>query len=326
MTAYYATHVAHDKPITSGAIVGSGAMGAIIGRALVEAGVDTTFIDVMPELVAHLNDQGLLVERGSVKTKLSVRATTDPATLGVVDVVIFMVKGYQTDSAARLASPLVDANTTVVTLQNGWGHGDVLSAHFDPRQLVAGITYHSGTVRGRGHIAHTNVTDAPTYVGPLADADLVGAERVADALRAGGLHAQAIRGIRTEIWKKVVLSAAVLAPSALTRLTDGGLLAEGELGELTTALTREAVAVGRAAGFDVDAEESIDSLVGILSGSGSGRPSMLQDLEAQRRTEIDAINGAVARLGAQHGVETPLNSAMVGLVQGCEAAHSYHTA
>ncbi len=304
----------------SAAIVGAGAMGSIVGAALVEAGVRTHFVDVSEALVDHLGADGLTIERGGRARSVDVAATTDPASVGPVDAVLFFVKCYQTAAASELARPLVGGATTVATLQNGWGNGDVLASHFPPERLVPGITYHSGTVRGLGLVAHTNLGDAPTLVGPYAGDDVSGAALLADDLRRGGLGVEVTPGIRSEVWKKVVLNSATLPTAALTRLTAGALGAHARMSRLVAGLARESSVVGRAAGFDVDPEERVSAIAGILDGAGDGKASMLQDVEAGRRTEIDVINGAVVQLAELHGVEVPLNRAMAALIAGYEQA------
>ena len=252
---------------------------------------------------------------------MRVPATVDPAEVGVVDAVIFFVKCYHSDAAASLAAPLVGPETVVATLQNGWGNGDVLARHFRPDQVVIGVTYHSGTLAGPGRVRHTNTSDAPTLVGPLTGDDLTGAEALAAAIRAGGLKADALPDIGTEIWKKLTLNSCALPTSALTRFTAGSLTRLDSMSQLVDGIIQETVAVGRANGFPIDVRERLDTIHTALDAAGEGKASMLQDVESGRRTEIEVINGAVVRLGDQLGVDVPLNRAMVALVSGYEVAN-----
>jgi 2-dehydropantoate 2-reductase len=304
------------------AVIGAGAMGSIVGAALIDGGVDTHFVDVSPALIGQLSDKGLRIRRGEQERVLAVHATGDPSEIGPVDAVLFFVKCYHTEAAAELATPLVGPATAVVSLQNGWGNGDVLASHFSAEQLVVGITYHSGTVLDVGLVNHSNVNDAPTFIGPFVGDDLTATERLAAALRAGGMTVTATSAIRTEIWKKLVLNAGTLATSALTRFTAGALGADAAMHELVDELAREAVAAGRAQGYHVDADERIASIAKILEGAGAGKASMLQDIEANRQTEIAVINEAVVRVADAHGIPVPLNRAMVALVRGYERANS----
>jgi len=296
-------------------------MGGIVGATLAEGGADVTLIDVSEAVVERINRQGLTIERGGVERTLSIPATLEPADVGICDAVVFFVKCYHSVAAATLASSLVGPKTTVATLQNGWGNGDVLARHFPAEQIVIGVTYHSGTLAGPGHVVHTNTSDAPTYIGPYVGEEPEQAEGLAAGLRSGGLRAEARSDIRTEIWKKLVLNSSALPTSAVTRSTAGELTRVAAMRELVDRLISETVAVGRAQGFEIDEAERREAVHGILSAAGTGKASMLQDVEAGRRTEIDVINGAVVRVADEVGVDVPINRTMVALMSGYEAAN-----
>jgi 2-dehydropantoate 2-reductase len=299
------------------AVVGAGAMGAIFGARFAQAGHDTHLLDVAVPLVDKINSDGITVVRGDDETVTQVPATTDPASVGPVDLVVFCVKCYHTPSAAEAARPLVDSSTFVASLQNGWGNGDVLAGVFPPEQIVVGVTYNSGTVLDVGRVAHPGV--GPTTVGSFTDGEGGGPERLAEALTDGGLEATVASPIRPEIWKKLILNAATLPTAALIGMNAGALTAHPEMKELVSETAREAVAVARALGYDIDEQERIDAIHGLLERAGPARGSMLQDFEARRRTEIDVINGAVVRAAADTDVPVPINRAFVALVKGWES-------
>jgi 2-dehydropantoate 2-reductase len=303
------------------AIVGAGAMGGIMGATLADGGADVTFLDVAAPLVERVNEHGITIERGGEERTRRLPATTDPHAIGRVDALVFFVKCYHTEAAASLAAPLAGPDTVVATLQNGWGNGDVLARYFDPAQLVIGVTYHSGTTVAPGRVRHTNTTDVPTLVGPYEGENLAGAEALATAIRAGGLRAEALPGIRTEIWKKLVLNSSALPTSALTRSTAGALTSRSAMRQLVDGLIHETVAVGQASGFALDEQERLEAVHATLTGAGEGKASMLQDIEGGRRTEIEVINGAVVRVAEGLHIEVPLNRAMVALVTGYESAN-----
>lgn len=299
------------------AIVGAGAMGGVYGAALHAGGVDTTLVDVSVAVCEAVRRSGVVVERDGRIEAVPVPITSDPAAVGAVDVVIVFTKCYHTEAAARLAVPLVGPDTAVVSLQNGWGHGDVLAAAFGAERVCLGVSYHSATSLAPGCVVHS--TAGPTVLGPLAGADEL-ASRTRDVLVAAGLEVRLEPGVRHEIWKKLTLNAASLPTAALTGLTAGALVVPGRMRGLVDAVARETVAVGRAAGFEVDEAERLATIHDLLARAGTGKASMLQDAEAGRRTEIDVINGAVVRVGAEQGVPTPLNSALVALIEGYERA------
>ena len=299
------------------AVVGAGAMGAIFGARFAQAGHDTVLVDVVGPLVDKINADGVTVLRGDEETVTKVPATTDPTSVGPVDLVVFCVKCYHTASAAEAARPLVGTRTVVASLQNGWGNGDVLAGVFPPEQIAVGVTYNSGTVLDVGRVAHPGV--GPTTIGSFTNGGGDGPERLAGALADGGLEAKVASPIRPEIWKKLILNAATLPTAALTRMTAGELTAHGDMKELVSETAREAVAVARALGYDIDEQERLDAIHGLLERAGPARGSMLQDFEAGRRTEIDVINGAVVRAADETGVPVTINRAFVALVKGWES-------
>jgi 2-dehydropantoate 2-reductase len=299
------------------AVVGAGAMGAIFGARFAQAGHDTVLVDVVVPLVDKINADGVTVLRGDEETVTKVPATTDPTSVGPVDLVVFCVKCYHTASAAEAARPLVGTRTVVASLQNGWGNGDVLAGVFPPEQIAVGVTYNSGTVLDVGRVAHPGV--GPTTIGSFTNGGGDGPERLAGALADGGLEAKVASPIRPEIWKKLILNAATLPTAALTRMTAGELTAHADMKELVSETAREAVAVARALGYDIDEQERLDAIHGLLERAGPARGSMLQDFEAGRRTEIDVINGAVVRAADETGVPVTINRAFVALVKGWES-------
>ncbi len=228
-----------------------------------------------------------------------------------------LVKCYRTESAAKLAYPLVGPETIVASFQNGRGNGDVLARQFPTGLLVVGVTYDSGTVLAPGRVAHTY--EAETFLGPYAGESLDNARWIAGLLAAAGFRATATPAVHRAIWEKLVMTAATLPTAALTCLPSGALGDRGPLFDLVEELAMETIETARAAGYDFDAVEQIGNIRAALVGDG--KASMLQDIEGGRQTEIDVINGAVVREAEARGVDVPLNRAMVALVKGYERSH-----
>ncbi len=297
------------------AVVGAGAMGSIFGARFHQAGHETVLVDVVQPLVDTINADGVTVVRGDDETVTRVPATTDPAAVGPVDIVVFFTKCYHTSSAAEGARPLVGPDTVVASLQNGWGNGDVLAAAYPPGQVVLGVTYNSGLLQAPGRVLHP--AEQPTLVGSFSDGG-DGAARLAEALESAGLAATVASPVRPEIWKKLILNAASLPASALTGMTAGALGTSDDMLDLVSETTREAVAVAQALGYDIDFDERIGTILGLVEKAGPTKASMLQDVEAGRRTEIDVINGAVVRAADEVGVAVPINRALMQLIKGWE--------
>lgn len=301
------------------AIIGAGAMGCIFGAALADAGVDVTLVDVARPLVEHINEAGVTIVRAGEEKTTDVPATDDPDAVGEVDAAIVFVKCYHTESAAAFMQPLVGPATVVASLQNGWGNEEILARTLGADRVVAGVTYHSGTTLGLGRVSHN--APGPTFIGPYVGGDIAGCAALERALASAGFEVTATPDVRTEVWKKLVFNAAGLAAGALTGLDPQGTAALPEVRELVSSLAREAVAVARASGYEIEPEERVETITAAFERAAPGtKGSMRQDFEAGRRTEVDVVNGAVLREASERGIDAPLNRAMVALVKGVEAA------
>jgi 2-dehydropantoate 2-reductase len=300
------------------AVVGAGAMGGLWASRLSAAGNEVAVLDVAQPVVEAIRCDGLVVENKDGTTSVArVAAACAPEEIGPSEVVFFFTKAHHTAGAAQLARPLVTAETTVVSLQNGWGNSDTLAGVYPAAQIAMGVTYHSATVRAPGRVAHTGVNK--TFVGPYVDGGpLDRAQTVGDVMDAAGIETIVTPDVKTEVWKKLILNAATLPVAGLTRLTIAPMGEPGPLLDLIDALAAEATAVARGLGRDVSLAERTDAIHGLLPRGGSGKASMLQDVEGQRKTEIEVVNGAVVREGERLGIDVRLNKAMVALIGGLE--------
>ncbi len=297
-------------------------MGGLWAGKIAAAGYPTTIIDVSTELIDAVRTDGLVVEEGTVSLTSRPQATTDARSLdAAVDVIFVFVKGPHTPSAAGLLPPLIGPDTTVVTLQNGWGNADVLAERVPADQLVVGVTYEGSMILSPGRVRHNGY--GMTYLGPFVDgAGLRRAQAVDGVMAAAGFECLVTPAVKTEIWRKLVHNASCLAVSALTGLRTAELVDPGPVRELVDALAREAVAVARKVGYDIDADERIETIHRVLGAAGLGIPSMLADVRARRATEISTINGAVVRAAHTAGMAAPLNESMFALVSGLERSWS----
>lgn len=304
------------------AVVGAGAMGGSLAAHAARAGHQVTVIDVAEPVVAAIRADGITVRTPEGIITERVAITPRPADAGEQDIVVVFVKAEHTEAVAKSLSPLIGVGTAIATLQNGWGNADLLAAQVPGAQLVIGVTYNSCTAAGPGQVVHSG--RGLTHVGAFDSspgADQRYATAVAKVLDDAGWETKASPAVQTEIWKKLVLNAATLPTAALTRLTAGAMGRPGPLLDLIDALAAEAVAVARAQELDIELDERVATIHQVLERAGEGRPSMLQDVLAARRTEIETVNEAVARAGDRLGVPVPLNRAVVALVRGLERSY-----
>lgn len=302
-------------------VVGAGAMGGLFGAFFHDAGQDVQFIDVQSATVDAINEHGLRVTGadGDVRVVRVPAATRPEPGDDPADLILFQVKGYATAAAAELARPSIGPGTTLLTLQNGMGNDDVLRSAYPANPLVIGMTVHSVAVLGPGHIHHTGVRG--TSVGPADDGSADEAAAVAAALEGSGhpVELKSATDIRADIWAKFSLNCSSLPLLSIAGLPTEGINGIPEMLDLSDAVVKETCQIARAEGVEIDGDERA-ALMRELFRTAGGKASMLQDIEAGRRTEIDTINGAAVRIGERHGLAVPLNRAMVALVKAREAA------
>ncbi len=301
-------------------IVGAGQMGSIFGAAAHENGHEVSFVDASEATVNAITQDGLVIDRRDGRRdvyRIPASSHADEAPQGQADVVLVMVKGWATRAAAERARPVIGPGTVVLTLQNGLGNEEVLREAFPTNEILIGMSVHTVITEGIAHYSHTGVRD--TYLGPSRGEGLAGAQRAADAFEGPDfpVHVLPEGAIRQEQWAKFVLNCASLPSMALTRLPTAVASDVTVVFDLMDEVTRETCEIAAAEGIVLDAEERVAYQHDLFRTAG-GRASMLGDVLARRRTEVDSINGAAIMYADKHGMPAPLNRALYALVKGLE--------
>jgi 2-dehydropantoate 2-reductase len=298
---------------------GGGAMGGIFGGTLSAAGEDVTLIDVSKPAVDAINANGLQIDEKSGETRtIKVPASTEPGMVGPVDLIVNFVKCYHTEDAVRSAAPMVGSDTHFLTLQNGWGNADVIGRLVGADRVLVGLTYHGGTLLGPGHVKHPGI--GMTYIGEVSGKVSPRLEAIVATFRKAGFDVTQSTAILGEVWKKLALNACTLPTSALLGFQSHELVGhQGVLAEMR-AILEEVVAVAKAQNIALDFDERWAAINGLLEKAIGGKSSMLQDIEARRRTEIDVINGAIVAAGRRTDLRTPHNDAMVNMISALQAS------
>ena len=299
-------------------IVGCGAVGSLFAAHLAQAdGVEVWAYDVVRPHVDAINRDGLRLT-GEADLVASVRATSDGSQIPPCEYGIVATKSMFTRPAIE-ASAQAFADGAVASVQNGVGNEEVIAEYVD--RVIRGTTFPAGHVIAPGVVGMD--TRGDTWLGPFEPrpASIDQVRTLADAITAGGMNTKALEDARGAQWTKLIFNAATNPIGALTRLTHGRVCELPELRRLVSALIDEgeAVADSLGIGLDSDPEQLVDHAAEVAY---EHRASMLQDVLAKRATEIDAMNGGIAKFGAQQGVPTPLNLAIAALVKGLERSWS----
>ena len=301
-------------------VLGAGAMGSVIGGLLAKSGNDVWLVDVWRETVEAINNRGLRIDDKDGNSKVvPVHATTDPCEAGAADLVLVFVKCYDTEAAVRQALPAMGADTTVLSLQNGWGNGPRIAQIVGDERLLLGVCYHSATVAGPGHVLH--VGHGVTFMGEPDGTMSNRLRRIADTFNTSGIEVTATSEVLKAIWSKLALNVCTLPTTALLRFFSPQLMEHSGVVNLMKALLREVVTVAGAQDIPLSFEERWEVITALLRGLGrNARSSMRQDVDRRRRTEIDVINGAVVDAGRRLGIPTPYNDTMFWLMKSLEEA------
>jgi len=298
-------------------VVGGGVIGSLYAAHLARV-ADVSVLCRREEHARALKEEGLRVS-GRHEFRADVEAATDPAALAEADLAIIATKTTELeDAASRLAGHWPEA--VVMTVQNGLGAEEIVRRH-GAWDLISAVTFMSGTRHLDTHVEY--ILDTETWLGPYGDTAYSVVEEIAGLLVESELKARSFEDLRPAQWSKLIFNSTVNSVAALTGLPHDPHFAEQDrleqLGHLVRDLMDEGKRVAEAAGIQLYEDPWEMNVLATQRGSRH-YPSMLEDVEAHRPTEVDHITGALVREAQRLGVDVPLQTAMYRLVKAREAA------
>ena len=299
------------------AVVGAGAMGCLYGGAFHRAGAEVTLVDINPEHIAAINAHGLELDTRAGVERLPLPAVRPDEASRSVDLVVLFTKTFHTDSALDGVRAIIGPETHVLTLQNGLGNDEAVARHVAPERVIAGVSTLPSDLVGPGRVRSHGEGGSKLY--PAFGGDTAFAQEVADLLTAGGLPTHLEPEIQAAIWSKAIFNATMNTLCALTRRTPGFLGAHEESLALIRAMVLEGTAAANASGVAVEAQPILALTQVSVTDHADHEASMLQDVKAGRRTEVDAINGAIVHAAQAAGVAVPVTETLWHLVKLEEA-------
>ena len=288
------------------AVIGAGGVGGYFGGRLAAAGADVTFLARGAHLEA-MRARGLRIDSPKGHLHLPrVKAERDPAAIGAADVVFFAVKLYDTESALAMLPPLVGPDTIVIGFQNGVETVASLTRAVGAAHTAGGVSYVSAVIAEPGVIRHTAMDHL--IFGMPDGSRSPQLEALLEACRPAGFQATLSPDITVEIWTKFVRLSVFSGMTAVTRGPIGVIVNDPELLEMLKAAVRETLAVAHAKGVKVASSIDEDVAAAYKALPPQAKASMLEDLERGRRIELPWLSGAVARIGREAGVPTPIHA------------------
>ena len=261
-------------------ILGAGALGCAIGAALADAGSEVWLVNRSPAHVQAIRRHGLRVREGQVERRVTLRASIDCVAIGPVDLVIVLVKSFDTQAAIAGASSLIGESTVVMSLQNGLGHERMLSDAVGAKHVMAGKTYVGGVLLAPGLII-AGTRGKVTIIGELDGRASPRAQAIAAEFNRAGLETSVTDNIVGSMWDKLLVNVATGALAGITRLSYGPLYAVPELESVALQAVEEAMAVARALRVRLTVSEAHEA----WAMAGCRAVGRLQDLDASEPRE-----------------------------------------
>lgn len=301
------------------AIVGAGVIGSIFGYIFGKVH-EVTLVEAVKEKVELYRKEGysIIMPDGSEVHVDDVNITSNPEEVGKVDLVQISVKGYATEPATKNALAMIGDDTMVLSVQNGLVH-DIISNIVGKEKVIAGITAHSGMPVSPNVIRYVGGFGPLLTIGKYDKKPDERFNWIVEELRKTGEEILVVDDIEQIIWKKLVANVACNAVAAITGMTSVEALACENTKEVIKMLAEEVVEVAKARGIYFEEMENIaDFVYKAFAGTKDNKVSMVQDVEAKRKTEIDTLNLAIVREGERLGIDTPANRVIANLVKSIE--------
>ncbi len=290
------------------AVMGAGAVGCYYGGLLARAGHTVTLI-ARPSHVQAIAAHGLRLQTATSDEHITLNANSDVAALKDAELVLFCVKSSDTESAGAQMKAYLRKDATVLSLQNGVDNAQRLQAVLG-QDVIATVVYVATAMAGPGHVQHFGRGD-------LVLGQHARSEQLAQLLSEAGIPSTVSNNVQGALWTKLIINCTYNAASAITQRPYGELVQQPGMWQLMRSAHDECIAVAHAAGVRLDAPlwPMIENIARTMQGQYS---STAQDLQKNKATEIDHLNGFIVRQGQQLGVSTPVNAALQTLVKALQ--------
>lgn len=302
------------------AVIGSGAMGLLFGSKLAQAGNDVTMVDVVPDVIRHINEEGIHLEFAGSDEYVPVKASYAQDMTEPVELAILFTKTIYSKSALDACNTYVGPETWMLTMQNGLGNIELMERYVPKERIVAGVTTFGADLIGPGH----TVSSGHGYLKIMSADGRVTSEleRINQVLKDAGLGSQIVDDVMVAIWEKVAFNAGINATSAVCRVPCGGMGATSEGAELCYKIADETCKIANAHGVRANADAVKKTLQAtIFELHKDHLTSMTQDILHKRKTEAAFISGGVVKKAQELGMDAPYNETLYCLLHTIESTY-----
>ncbi len=292
-------------------IVGAGAMGSMFANFFQQANINTVLFEKNAYLLANLK-QGLTIILDDKKLKIKLDIGDDPKLLSGCNIIFIFVKSYDTEEAIKKISSGIDQHTIIATLQNGLGNKEIIARYIPEKKIVYGST----------SIGATRVDNNTVRLGGMGNIVIGGKNEpvkiVEGVLKKAGLDVAITNNADAAIWKKAIINAGINPLGALLEIPNGKIISNEFTKNIQEFIVREAVKTALPLGLSFDPDEMVRQTRSVCEKTAKNLCSMLQDVIAKRRTEIDSINGIIIEYSKKNSIATPYNDMIYNLIKAKE--------
>ena len=301
------------------AVIGTGAMGSIYAARFSRAGHEVVAIDIWQDHVNYINRNGLFIDGpdGQIIAK-NIKASTKFSDLKGCHFYIIATKAMKLEESIKSLKDWINLNSPIITIQNGLGAGDIILRHMPENNIILGVAEGFGASLQRpGHVTHT--ANKQIRLGSISK---ISSEKelqnIVDTWRSGGLKTEIYKNIEQLIWEKLLCNVTLSGPCSIFGCNVNELFNNQEYWNFALNCMQEAYSVGLSMGIPFSFEDPVAYVSDFAKRVGSAKPSMLQDYENKKKTEIDFINGAIPPLGAKSKIPTPFNDHVCRIIHEAE--------
>lgn len=301
-------------------VLGAGAIGSLLGARLSTTSARVTLLTIDREHVRAVQRNGLVIEELDGGTTIyKIPCYEDPRSIGEkADLVLVAVKTYATEKALSGIGSCCSPSTLFLTLQNGIGNWERIAGIVGREPVLVGVTAQGATLTAPGRVRHGG--NGPTYLGEITGPPESRVEAIAETFRNAGLETFTSDRMEHLIWEKLLVNVGINAITALAGIRNGMIAELEPARKLCAAAVEEAVRVAAAKGFPIR-EDIVERVLSVARATAVNRSSMGQDVDKRKRTEIDAINGAIVKFAAELGIPAPVNWTLTHLVKTVQESY-----
>jgi len=300
-------------------VIGPGALGCLFAATLsADHKHEVWLLDHNPERAAILNRDGIILQHGADEQRCFIRATDTGHEINDSDCILLCVKSHQVPAAITNNKTLFETSPLTIAFQNGIGHLDTIAANLPVGQWAIGVTSQGANLVEPGHVRHGGAgLTSLGFLHPPAPSALDRLQQVAQIFRQSNIETTLEPRIKSKIWQKLLVNVGINALTAIHNCPNGELLQSEKTCQRMRRAIREGAAVAEALAIPLD-HEPISLAMQVCRDTAGNLSSMLQDIRNRRRTEIDAINGAIVREGDRLGIAVPENKALLQAIKELE--------